>query len=161
MILTAVVHLVETVVGLGSDISDLNTREGLMVIKGAKRDHKDVSAIIFTLNKDPGLYDGMGTKSTQTTDPPLGSRERCAVDLPLVSLLDKSGSGLELGQVGSVAQLCLGVASDDLELFCGRDPLFDLLLGSLRCDDRDEGAVVQHDLLCTKSSTGLGLYAVF
>lgn len=149
MILTAIVHLVKTVIGLGSDISNLNTREGPVVVKGAKRDHKDVSAIIFTLDKDPSLYDGMGTKSTQTSDPPLGSRERCAVDLPLVGLLDKGGSGLELGQVGSVAQLCLGVASDDLKLFCGRDPLFDLLLGPLRCDDRDEGAVVQHDLLYT------------
>lgn len=154
MPLTAIVHLVETVVGLGSDISNLNSRERLMVVKGAKRDHKDVSAIIFTLNKDPSLHDGMGTQSAQTSDPPLGSRERCAVDLPLVGLLDKGGSGLELGQVGSVAQLCLGVASDNLELFCRRDPLFDLLLGSLRCNDGDEGAVVQHDLLCTSRCMG-------
>lgn len=146
MILTAIVHLVKAVVCLGSDISDLNAREGLVVVKGAKRDYKDMGTIIFTLDKDPGLDDCVSAERTEASDPPLGCCEGCAVDLPLVGLLDKCGSGLELGQVGSVTQLCLGVATDNLELLCGRDPLFDLLLGSLRCDDRDECTVMQHDL---------------
>lgn len=33
----------------------------------------------------------------------------------------------------------LGIASKDLEFFGKRDPLFDLLLCSLRVDDRNEG----------------------
>lgn len=110
-----------------------------MVIQGANGNHKDVGTIILAGNDQLGLNDGMGANGTQTSDPPLSSRESCAVDLPFIRLLEKRGCGLELGEVGSMAELCLSVASDNLVLFGKRDPLVNLLIASLRVDDRDEG----------------------
>lgn len=110
-----------------------------MVIQGADGDHKDMGPIVLASNDQLGLDDSMSADGTETSDPPLCGREGCTVDLPFIRLLHKSGGGLELGKVGSVTQLCLGVASDNLVLFCERNPLFNLLIASLRVNDRDEG----------------------
>jgi hypothetical protein len=99
MIHTTVIHLVEPVVCLGSNISNLNAREGPVVIKRAERDNKDMSPIVLSLNKKPSLNNSMGTEGTKASDPPFGRREGCAVDFPFVGLFDKSRGGLELRKV--------------------------------------------------------------
>ena len=95
-VLTSVIHFVEAVVGLGTNISNFNSGERLMVIQRPERDHKHMSAIVFSINKESGLDNGMCAEGTQTTDPPLGCGEGSAVDLPLVCLFDERGCGLEL-----------------------------------------------------------------
>lgn len=137
--LTSVLHLVEAAVCLGSNIADLNTREGLVILQGADGNHKDMGAIVLIVDKQSSLNHSMSADSAETPDPPLGGGEGGAVDLPFVHVADEGGCSLELAEVGSVAEFRLGVASNDLELFGGWDPLFNLFIRPLRVNDGDEG----------------------
>ena len=93
--LTSIVHLVEAIISLGSDISNHNARERLMIIERSQWDDKHMCTIVLAINKQPRLDDSMGAKSSQSTDPPLGSCESGAVDFPLVRLPDECGCGLQ------------------------------------------------------------------
>ena len=97
-----------------------------------------MGAIILSGNDQLCLDNGMGTHGAKPADPPFGGCEGCAVDLPLIRLLDKCRSRLELREIRAVAELCLGVAANDLVFLRRRDPLFNLLIRPLRVDDRDE-----------------------
>lgn len=87
-----------------------------------------MGTIILAINNKTSLDQGMGTDSTQTSNPPLGGRESGRVNDPLVGVSVEGGGSLELGEVGSVAELGLGVASDDLMLLCERAPVLCLLV---------------------------------
>lgn len=135
---TSVFHFVEAAICLGSNIADFNARERLVILQGADRNHKNVSAIILAIDKQPSLDYSMSANGAEATDPPLGCSEGGAVDFPLVRVADEGGCSLELAEIGSVAEFGLRIASNDLKLFGWWDPLFDLFIRPLRVDDGDE-----------------------
>lgn len=53
--LTSIIHLVEAVVCLGADITNLDSREGLVVLQRAERDHKDMCTIVFAVDEQSSL----------------------------------------------------------------------------------------------------------
>jgi len=57
--LTAIVHLVETVVGLGTDISKLDSSERLVIVQRSQGDHKDMCTVVLTLDKQSSLKNAM------------------------------------------------------------------------------------------------------
>jgi hypothetical protein len=105
-----------------------------------------MGAIILPIDNETSLDQGMRRNGTQASNPPLGGSEGGAMDDPLVGVSVEGGSGLELGQVGSVAEFGLGVASNDLVLLCERAPVLCLLVRSLCVDDWDECRLMQADL---------------
>lgn len=105
-----------------------------------------MGTVILAINNKTGLDQGVSTDSAQTSNPPLGGREGGRVNDPLVSISVEGSGSFELGEVRSVAELGLGVASDDLVLICERTPVLCLLVRSLGIDDGDECRLVQSHL---------------
>lgn len=68
--LTAIVNLGKSSVGLGTDITDLDTRQGLVVLQRTNRDNESMSSIVLVINNQTSLDKRMGRNNTQTTDPP-------------------------------------------------------------------------------------------
>lgn len=62
--LTAVVDLGETAIRLGPNISNLDTREGAMILQRANRNNKPMGTIILAIDDKTSLDQGMCTDDT-------------------------------------------------------------------------------------------------
>src|SRR5690554_1089555 len=101
-----------------------------MIIQRSQWHNKHMCAIILPPQDQSSLDDCMCGQNAEPSDPPLGCRERCAINLPLVGIGDKCCRGFESRKVGSVPKFRLRVASNDLELLRRWNPPLDLLISA-------------------------------
>lgn len=69
--LTPVVNLGESTICLGSNVAHLDTRERSVVFQGPNGDDKAVGTIVFAVNDETRLNEGMCASDTKSTDPKL------------------------------------------------------------------------------------------
>lgn len=123
MLLTAVVGGGKTAIGFGANVTDRDALDGGVVDGRADGHNENMGSIVFALDDELGLQDGVCADDTQAANPPF----RClcirhnvrqvkrigegvwtygqvrAVDDKLVCLFIKGGSGLQTGYVGAMA----------------------------------------------------------
>mmetsp|Transcript_26759 Transcript_26759/g.61589 ORF Transcript_26759/g.61589 Transcript_26759/m.61589 type:complete len:528 (+) Transcript_26759:681-2264(+) len=138
----AVVHIV--VPDFGTDVPHGHAREGKVGLRIAEGHEKVVDPPVDPLPVHQ-LRDNHGAvgRAAQRPRPELRSGQRRGVQDELVRLFVVRGGGLQGAHVGPVSQLRLGVASDHLQVFAPREPVFTLLLVAKGLDVRDEHDPVQ------------------
>lgn len=123
----AVVHGV--VAELGADVANMNALQRLVGLHVADLDNEGVRSVGLALDDQLGHNAGVVGHLSERANPPLARRDMRRVDGEGLVLGVPGGGGLETTHVGSVAQLGLGVATDDLVLLSGLGKAL-LLLGS-------------------------------
>lgn len=105
---------------MGIHISNLNNEWTDSIIIG-------ISIILDEKSSEDECMVGI---SSHLSGPPLGCGISWGVDHKLVSLLVEGGGGLEASDVRAMADFGLSIASDDVQVGGGGEPLFTLLVGS-------------------------------
>jgi hypothetical protein len=101
---------------LRTNITNIYVLHGLVGLHVANLHHEGVRAIVLSTDEKLSHDHGMVGSAAERANPPLGGSECGGVDGEgLVLGIPGSGS-LETANVGSVTQLGLGIATDDLVL---------------------------------------------
>lgn len=97
-----------------AQISSLNAWESLISIKISELNHEAVDTVLLAIDHQFAEARCMGCKPTQISRPPLG-RGRCrTIDHKFVSGSVKGRSSFQGGDIGSVTELSLAIATQDL-----------------------------------------------
>jgi hypothetical protein len=104
-----VVKAEETVINsvpgkLGSNITDLDSREWLVVLKRSNLNDERLDTVVLSLGEQAGHQDAVSRRLSQTTRPPLGGSDTGSIDDKLLSCLVVSRGGLDATEERSVTK---------------------------------------------------------
>lgn len=112
----------------GAQITRLKAFDALESFSASVLNNKGLYPIVLSVNYASCEDTSMRRESTEITRPVLGGLIVGGVNDPLISGFIQGRGGLKLSDIGSVSQLGLNVAPDDLMLLNKWNPVFQLLL---------------------------------
>ena len=99
-----------------SDVTDVDILQRLVRLHIADLNHKGVRSMVLPFNVQLGHYHGMVGSPAQRANPPFGGRQRWAVDGKCLVRGVPGSSSFQSPYIGSVTQLSLCIAPNDLVL---------------------------------------------
>lgn len=101
---------------LGSDVTKFNTFAWFPSFQISDLNHEGLHTVVFSFGNAASEYDGVGAEVAEVTRPKLSSSYARSMNHKLVSLLVPDGSGLYAGNVGTVADFGLSIATNNVEM---------------------------------------------
>jgi len=137
----AVVHA--DVPKLFAEVADLNARQGPVVLQGADLDKEWLDSVVRLVDDQTSKYYRMRRLDPDRAGPEFGRCDSRCVDHELICRHVECRCRLEIGHVGAVAELCLAVASNDVQVQSLRQPYISLLLARESLQALDKHCTVQ------------------
>lgn len=137
----AIVHGI--VPELWADISYMDIRQSLMGLEIPYLDNEGMWAVGLSIQDQLRNHDSVVGRLSERSDPPLGGGQVRRVQCECLVLWVPGGSGFQPSDIGSVTQLGLRVAADDLVLLGTLEEELMLLGSSLLLECLQEHGIVQ------------------
>jgi len=116
------------VANLGSEITTLNTGEDFPRLHVPDLYHEGLHTVFISIDDETGEDDSMATEAAKVAWPVLGGLNARSIDDELVCGHVKRGSSQKASDVRTMADLCLSVAAEDVQVGDQGEP-FGFLLG--------------------------------
>lgn len=127
----------------GTEVTRVKALETLVSVDVTEGDHESLHSIIVLVDNAASKDHTVRAEAAQITWPVLRARDSRAVNDKFVGRLVKSRCSLERSHIGTMTELCLGIAAHNLVVLDQREPVLALFIIAERFHGSLEHRVVQ------------------